>query len=73
MQLSSLCPETTTAVFMLVEHLSKLIIRVANPVDRMKLRPPIKHSHWIFGFDLDWFLTRQMPELRKRQWASIRE
>jgi phosphoketolase len=73
MQLHSLCPETTTAVFMLGEHLPKLRIRMANLVDQMKRWPPIERAHWIFGLDLDWLFTRQMPGLRKRQWASTRE
>jgi phosphoketolase len=73
MQRCSLCPQTTAAVFTLVEHLPKLRIRVSNLVDQMKPRPPIEHAHWIFGLDLDRFLTRQMPALRKRQWASIHD
>ena len=73
MQLHSLCSETTKTVFMLVEHFPKLRIRVVNFVDQMKRRPPIEHAHWIFGLDLDRFFTRQMPELRKRQWVSTHE
>ena len=73
MQLSSCCPETAAKVLMLVEYLPKLRIFLANVLGQMKLQPPIEHLHWIFGLDFDRFFTRQMPALRKRKGASIRE